>query len=404
LKAPRIARRFHLGNRSVVEIPSQMTKQPNSGKRDVTIYSPHANALYERGGGTEGGGGAELQTTLLAKGLAERGMRVGHVVYPVRDPRPLQPPAPDIVERRMWTESRLHPLHELASVWSALSDADARAVIVRGSGGYVVPAAAWCRAHGRALVFAASNDLDFDLARPDRHAATLRAYGLAARQASRLIVQTQRQAELAHETFPRLNPVLIPSFAQPAAASDGKGAYFLWVDRLTSYKHPEKLLDLAAAVPEGRFRMVAPETTETSPQLRERVHSRAAALANVELVPRLSREQLLEQMDGAAAVVKTSEVEGMPNTFLEAWSRGLPVLSLSVDPDRRIAEHGVGLLAGGSMDRFADQARDLWQSAELRSEIGLRAREFVIATHSPQAVVDKWAALLGELLEIPNGS
>lgn len=369
---------------------------------DVAIYAPNANNLYEHDAGATGGGGAELQTMLLATNLATRGLDVAHIVYPLSDPRPLESPAPTLVSRNPWRENRLHPVLELSDVWQALSKADARIVVVRGSGGYVVPAAAWCRFHKRTLVFAASNDLDFDLDRPDRRRATLRAYGLAARQARRLVVQTQRQAELAPQVFPALDPLLIPSFAQPAPPADpDEAAFFLWADRLTDYKHPEKVLDLAAALPEVPFRMVAPETAETSAELRGSVKARADALPNVELLSRRSREQLLADMARAAAVVKTSRVEGMPNTFLEAWSRGVPVLSLSVDPDQRIREHGVGLLAEGSMGRFVEQARQLWTDPALRAEIGARGRQFVATTHAPDVVTDRWAELLTAVLAAP---
>lgn len=368
-------------------------------QHDVAIYAPAAGGLYGRLAGAKGGGGAELQTVMLARGLAARGFDVAHIVHPVIDPLPSESPAPTLVERRPESSGRrLHALHEMANIWPPLSKADARAVLVRGSGGYVVPTAAWSKVHRRRFVLATSNELDFDLRRPDRRPSTLRAYGAAARRADRLVVQTERQVELARQAFPELEPILIPSFAEAAEPAGAAPAYFLWSDRLTPYKRPEKYLDLAAAMPDARFRMVASETHETTTELRERVHSRIAELPNVELVGRRSRPELLAEMEQAIAVVKTSEVEGMPNTFLEAWARGVPVLSLSVDPDRRIAEHGVGLLAEGSMERFVQQGRDLRENARLRAEIGARGRDFVLAHHSVDAVTDRWSALLADLL------
>jgi glycosyltransferase involved in cell wall biosynthesis len=367
--------------------------------RDVAIYAPQAGDLYGRHAGALGGGGAELQTVLLARGLAARGFDVAHIVHPVADPLPLQPPSPTLVYRRPQSSGRrLHPAWEVVNVWRALSEADARVAVVRGSGGYVVPAATWCRLHRRALVLATSSDLDFDLQRGDRRRATVRAYGRAARRASRLVVQTGRQAQLARRAFPDLDPIVVPSFAEPAEPARGAPEYFLWTDRLTAYKRPESYLELAAAIPEARFRMIVSETDETGPELRRRVHARAAELANVELAPRRSRPQLLAELERAVAVVKTSEVEGMPNTFLEAWARAVPVLSLSVDPDGRIAEHGGGLVAGGSPERFAEQARTLWADSAMRSELGARGREFVRARHSLDSVADRWGTLIGELL------
>jgi len=352
--------------------------------------------LYSREGSVDGG--AELQATLLARTLAARGLDVAHIVYPIIDPAPLTPPCPTPVERRPASGGKpLHALRELFDVRSALSEANARAVIVRGSGGYVVPAALWCASHNRTFVFSASNDLDFDLKRPDRRQTTLRAYGTAARRARRLVVQTNQQAELARRAFPTQTPILIPSFAEPARPPRAKPAYFLWSDRLAPYKRPDKYLELAAALPETRFRMVVSETLETSAELRDRVHARAEALPNLDLVSRRPRAEALAELERAIAIVKTSEIEGMPNTFLEAWARGIPVLSLSVDPDRRIAERGAGLLAEGSTRRLIESARRLRDNPELRAALGNRGREFVREHHSPDMVAERWTELLAGL-------
>jgi glycosyltransferase involved in cell wall biosynthesis len=103
-------------------------------------------------------------------------------------------------------------------------------------------------------------------------------------------------------------------------------------------------------------------------------------------------------MGNAVAVVKTSRVEGMPNTFLEAWARGVPVLSLNVDPDAKIASNDIGVAADGSMERLIDAATSLWRDPELRTATGERARRFIRDVHSPDAVADRWVALLEELI------
>jgi glycosyltransferase involved in cell wall biosynthesis len=367
--------------------------------RDIAIYAPSAARFYSRIKSAQGGGGAELQTVLLARSLATRGLSVAHIVYPVDDPARLEPPAPAVVERGPPSGGhRLHPLREPANIYPALSKADARVVVVRGSGGYVVPAAAWCALHRRAFVFAASNELDFDLDRPDRRRLTLNLYGRSVRRARRLIVQTERQAELARKVFPALDPIVIPSFAEPAEPAQAAPEFFLWSDRLTDYKRPLAFVELAAALPDFRFRMIASETLETSSHLRDRVQAAADSLPNLELLPRQPRSVALKELGRAIAVVKTSEVEGMPNAFLEAWARGVPVLSLSVDPDHRIAEQGVGILADDSMERLVEGATRLASDPDLRAEIGARGREFVRSRHSLESVGNRWAEVLDGLL------
>jgi hypothetical protein len=70
------------------------------------------------------------------------------------------------------------------------------------------------------------------------------------------------------------------------------------------------------------------------------------------------------------------------------------VLSLNVDPDRKIADNDIGVAAGGSMETLIGAAADLWRDRTLRTEVGERARRFIEAVHSPEAVADRWVALL----------
>jgi glycosyltransferase involved in cell wall biosynthesis len=364
---------------------------------DVAIYSPDAALFY--GSPAAQLGGAELQTTFLARELARRGLRVAHIVYPV-NPRPLEQPAPTLVERSPWQEHRYRRMGELAeaaAIWRSFRRADAEAYIVRGSGGQVPAAAGFCRTFGRRFVFSTSSELDFDFERPDRFSHVLRVYRASIPMADRVVVQTDSQRQLAERTLPTVRPAVIPSFAE-AAEPAAEGEHFLWANRLVEYKLPERYLELAAALPEARFKMIMGTTSETPAGLIEQTRAAAAELPNLELLPARPRQELLADMHTATAVVTTSRIEGMPNTFLEAWARGVPVLSLHVDPDDKIANHDLGTVAGGSMERLIEAAAALWRDPGLREEIGERARRFVRETHWPEAVGDRWAELLGEIL------
>jgi glycosyltransferase involved in cell wall biosynthesis len=343
-------------------------------------------------------GGAEVQATKLAHALKAKGLRVAHVVNPVPEPRLVDASSPTLVERPEWKGGRLSQLTETRAIWRALASADAEAYIVRGSGGHVIPASTFCRTRKRSFVFSSSSELDFDFERPDRNRRMLQIYKASLRFAARLALQTEQQRELALRVLPHSDPVVIPSFAEPAPAANGTGEYFLWADRLVEYKLPDRFVELAEALPDVRFRMVACEMVETQPGMPERIAAAAARLPNLELLPPRPRNELLAEMENAVAVVKTSRVEGMPNTFLEAWARGVPVLSLNVDPDAKIANNDIGVVAGGSMERLIEATDTLWRNRELRTEMGERARRFIDDVHSPEAVADRWVALLEELI------
>jgi glycosyltransferase involved in cell wall biosynthesis len=382
-------------------------------RNDIAIYSPFAFAFYEdpaskaaRQG--RGGGGAELQTTLLAKELARLGFKVAHIVYPIESPAPLKQPSPEVVERLSFARRRglRGRAAEALGIWRALAAADARVYIFRTglSGGITAftIGAAFCLLRRRQLVLSASNDLDFVFDRDDRPRRTEVVYRLALRRTSRVVVQTESQVELARRAPGDGDRIaLIPSFAEvpESAPSSPEPDAFLWASRVVDYKLPLRYIELARALPEAKFRMVGAQTGETPAELMATVKGAAAELPNLELLPTVPRGRVLELIGRSRAVVLTSRHEGMPNVFLEAWARGRPVLSLHFDPDGKIAKEGLGLCAEGSWELFIDAARRLWDDRELRAELGENGRGYVARIHSVEAVGARWAATLRVVLD-----
>jgi glycosyltransferase involved in cell wall biosynthesis len=376
-------------------------------RNDIAIYSPFAFSFYEEPDAVafreaKGGGGAELQTTLLAQVLAVDGLRVAHIVYPVEKMAPQHPPAPEVVQRppRAPRRDLVGKLGETLGVWRALARADARLYVFRTglSGGIAAFAvgALFALVRRRRLVLAASNDLDFIFDRADRSRLTKALYRLALARTARIVVQSEQQLELAREAVRASERVsLIPSFAEPAEQGPAADAdAFLWVGRLVDYKLPLRYVELARALPEASFVMVAPETGETTMTLRERLAVEAADAPNLEVRSQLPRAATLELIERSIAVVGTSLHEGMPNVFLEAWARGVPVISLHFDPDGRIAREEMGTCSEGSWDRFVAAARMLREDPGLRETLGANGRRYVVRVHSPAAVGERWIALL----------
>jgi glycosyltransferase involved in cell wall biosynthesis len=107
-------------------------------------------------------------------------------------------------------------------------------------------------------------------------------------------------------------------------------------------KRLEMLLDTATALPNVTFDIVgAPEQDTTYSRA---LLATAGRLPNVILHGRVARDDMPRFYQAASVLCCTSTYEGFPNTFLEAWSHGVPVVS-TVDPDGLIASRGLGATA-----------------------------------------------------------
>ena len=374
-------------------------------------YSPATSVFFGGAGlsanlegdlvaGAEGvarGGGAELQMSLLSRGLVAEGLRTAIIVWPVATGSRRRVPSRICVERPGYAGAGAGAkAKEARYIWRAMREADAQAYLFRGSGPQLMVGQAFCRLHRRKLIFSAASDLDFDFARPDRSRANLVAYQAAVRGADLIVVQRSEQGDLGASRGSRPDRAH-PKLGGTRRSVGAKPEAFLWIGRLVDYKRPLEYLRLAESLPEVRFRMVWFATNETRPELTGELRRRRRAPAEPPAHRTGAAGRAARPDRPVDAVVSTSRAEGMPNTFLEAWSRGIPVVSLEFDPDGRIAANGLGEVAR-SADELRAAVSHVWSDAASRADMGRRAREQVMSLHSPAAVSNRWASVLRRTL------
>jgi glycosyltransferase involved in cell wall biosynthesis len=129
--------------------------------------------------------------------------------------------------------------------------------------------------------------------------------------------------------------------ARPAASamSAVKDIDVLWISNLRHIKRPDRVLEIARAMPQYRFHMAGGPAGEED--LFRQVEIDAREIANLTFhgaVPYLDVGTLF---DRARVLANTSDLEGFPNTFLQAWVRGIPVVTM-FDPDGVVRSKGLG--------------------------------------------------------------
>jgi glycosyltransferase involved in cell wall biosynthesis len=350
-------------------------------------------------------GGAEFQADLLARELCGRaGVRVYYLARSV-PPAEVAADWPYVIRRIGSAEGRLRKravFFDALQLWNALSEIRPAAIYQRMKLSYTGICAAYARRAAIPLFFHAAIDSDVSPSRRsgrksanipfDVVEAAIANYGI--RRASTVIVQTRRQATLMR-SFDRTDAVVIPNFQPLPARLPDKPAgrlSILWVANIHAHKGPELFLELAARM-SGRkdieFVMIGrPNDRWSHGRGMTEIHE----AKNVRYLGKLPVEEVNAWMDRAAVFVNTSSLEGFPNTFIQAWSRGAVVTTLTIDIDGGLNELGIGYRCG-DLDRMIAVIDELVRSEPLRRSVRERAFAYVQEHHSM-----KNAARLADLI------
>jgi glycosyltransferase involved in cell wall biosynthesis len=156
-------------------------------------------------------------------------------------------------------------------------------------------------------------------------------------------------------------------------------------------KRPEALLDLARQLPDLRFALVGGHSAEMAGYF-NRVAAAASSLPNLTVYGAVPYQQVGTLFDRAKLLVNTSTMEGFPNTFLQAWMRGVPVAT-TFDPDGIVRRQRLGVAATSPAELAPAIAAVVANQASRRTEAG-RIRAYALQEFSAPAIARKYLDLL----------
>ena len=84
----------------------------------------------------------------------------------------------------------------------------------------------------------------------------------------------------------------------------------------------------------------------------KKIYKRFQKMENVVLTGRLKHKETIQLIANAKALINTSNFEGFPNIFLEAWAVGVPVISLNVNPGNVFNKYNLGIFCGGDLNKM----------------------------------------------------
>jgi glycosyltransferase involved in cell wall biosynthesis len=342
-------------------------------------------------------GGESVQQTLLARALARRGHEVsmvtadygqedGAICGRIRVYKAYRPTAGLPLLRFV------HP--RWTGLWSALRRADAQLYYTSCAGMHLGLLALFCARHRRRLVFRCASDSDCDPARLlIRYARDRWLYGYGLRRADVILVQNAAQATALRHHF-GLTGRFAGMLVDPAPASGPRDIDVLWVGNIREVKRPDRLLALAARLPEALIHMVGGPVRDEA-ALFERTRHTAARHPNLTFHGHLSYWDANSLYRRARLLVNTSDLEGFPNAFLQSWIRGVPVVSFT-DPDGLIRRHGLGEVVASNA-AMEDSIRRLLRDADALGAAAARCRAYMAREYAEQRILAPYLEAFEEL-------
>jgi glycosyltransferase involved in cell wall biosynthesis len=240
--------------------------------------------------------------------------------------------------------------------------ADASFYYQRNPGPFSATIGLFCKAAGKKFILAGANDANFDRKNELNVNTFLDVleirYGI--KLAEKIILQNKKQKSLLKKNYGKDGLIFynlydppLSKYRLPDLFNRFEKPRVLWVGRLARQKRPELCLQLAQLLPEFEIIIVGSHTLEH--ELAHKFKKAVGSFKNITFTGHLSLPKVEKLFDAAHVFINTSFVEGFPNTFLQAWSRGLPVVSF-VDPDNLISDYDLGNKVN-SIQEMADVIR-----------------------------------------------
>ncbi len=376
-------------------------------KKSITFISPLGLPLLRNPPET-GPGGAERQFFLFGNGLKKRGWTVHFITdnsAPDTNKETVMPV--ELASFSFLRGRKGRMLLDWMSILYAMWRANTRYYVLKTPSYLLVPMHLFTRLFGRKLVFWAQMEFDAypELRPPKKIAGWLQNMGT--RRADIILAQNSSQVEGFRKNFGK-EAKLIKSISGSLSGKHDRNAQdkevdVLWVGNSLPKKRYEIVVALAKMLPDFSFALAM---NKADPARYADAAARCRTVGNISFLGEVNPVEMESWYGKARLVLNTSTQEGFPNTFLQAWQHGMPVVSLCVDPDDVVTKYGLGIVADKGLtgmlssdeERYAGVLQPhvsrVLTDGDIYRSLSDNASNYVAGNHSEAVLVARLEELL----------
>ncbi|MFK5951078.1 MAG: glycosyltransferase family 4 protein [Methylococcales bacterium] len=336
-------------------------------------------------------GGESVQQTLIAKAFTKHGYQVSMIVLDHG-----QPDGNVIKNITIWktcSKSAGLPIIRFiypraTSLWAALKKANAQIYYQSCAGAQTGIVALFCRIYNRKLVFRIAHDTDCI---PDQEIITYKRdkiiyqYGL--RKAHLVVAQSEQQRVLLNDNYGIDAPIINMAVETPENTKIDRDIDILWVNNIRDFKRPDLLVVLAKMNPHLNIVMIG-GVCAGSEELFEKITKDASEVDNLDYKGFVPYHMVNGYYQRCKLFVNTSDTEGFPNSFLQSWIRGTPVISF-FDPDGTIEREKIGA-SPNTIEDMSISINNLMDGGQRYDEMSIKARVFAVKHYAAETVAGEY--------------
>lgn len=167
----------------------------------------------------------------------------------------------------------------------------------------------------------------------------------------------------------------------------------LWLARFRAWKQPEIFIKLAYACKDLDCRFVMAGRMSDG-KYEQQIEQAERELPNFEYLGSLPFEETNALLERVSLLVNTSkQEEGFPNTYIQAWLRKVPVVTLNFDPDNVIQKNNLGAISN-NFKSLVKSTNRFMMNPEYRKKVGENAYTYAVKQHSVEGNIDIFLELL----------
>ena len=258
-------------------------------------------------------------------------------------------------------------------------------VFFRGSSRCLFLLARLCNRKHVWLVYFGASDTDFEPGKEIVGGSSLNRtlYQKSLRHIESFVTQNKLQHDLLAQYYKKRS-LIIPNIWIPYESIRNTKQYdAVWIANLRPLKRAEWFVSLAKALPQYQFAIAGGCLIC---EYYDKIKRMANNVANLSFLGAQSFDEVNKLLSRSRLLVCTSEFEGFPNTFLQAWAQSVPLVS-TVNPSNLIISKNLGVVVGTQED-LKEQVEAVLSNNLLYCDIVNSIEKYFLNTHSADMAFD----------------